>query len=145
MVLSAVCDCGISSSYSLTFFIYMWSTFTNLFPKIDYGVFVRLTATKMTAKMVAACQFALVDTLSHFITRFLSNSIGYMDYFYDNQAGCKHGCPHFTAGHLGPLFRRPTILVYIIEGVTATRCFSPLLGKIELASFSCINTISAPY
>ena len=32
-----------------------------------------------------------------------------------------------------------------IEGATATRCFSPLLGKIELASFSCIKTISAPY
>ena len=31
-----------------------------------------------------------------------------------------------------------------IEGVTATRYFSPLLGKIELASFSCIKTISAP-
>ena len=98
----------------LTIF-YIWSTFVNLFPKIDYVFFVRLTTTKMTAKMAAACQFALVDTLSHFITRFLSNSIGYMDYFYDNQAGCKHGCPHFTAGHyLGPLFRSPTILVYII-------------------------------
>ena len=33
---------------------------------------------------------------------------------------------------------------HTIEGVTATRCFSPLLCKIELASFSCIKTISAP-
>ena len=32
-----------------------------------------------------------------------------------------------------------------LEGVTATRYFSQFLGKIELASFSCINKISASY
>ena len=36
-------------------------------------------------------------------------------------------------------------MLHKIEGVTATRYFSPLLGKIELASFPCIKNISAPY
>ena len=38
-------------------------------------------------------------------------------------------------------------LFFIIEGVTETkyRYFNPLLGKIELATLSCIKTISALY
>ena len=51
------------------------------------------------------------------------------------------------------LYQR-TVLVFTflqskIEGVTATRCFSPFLVKIELASFSCIKkhfrTVLTPF
>ena len=44
-----------------------------------------------------------------------------------------------------PFYLHSTKGGYTIEGVTATRYFSPLWGKNELASFSCIKTISAPY
>ena len=39
-------------------------------------------------------------------------------------------------------FVRPDL---ILEGVSATRCFSHLLGKIESATLSCIKAISASF